>query len=121
MNKVAKAQLKPHFCAVNPHLGSEPKGGLWDTGQDFAGPGSQIFRIYLACETVADRARAQGFLSPEEAADLRATIDLLDAEKVELEAKVDSLETIIDGIDTMESAGFRARRKPGKPKVPVSA
>jgi hypothetical protein len=64
-----------------------------------------------------DAARFVGMVPAEdleaaqyEANDLRMQVERLEAEAAEANR-------ILDAIDTFESAGFRARKKPGRPKV----
>lgn len=121
MNRVSKAQLKPHHCAVNPHLGSEPHKGLWDTGQDLQGPGSHIHRVYVAVSTVEDLAHRQGWVSPEEFAHMAEENRVLAASLAEATAELDAMESVVDAIDVIESADFRSRKRPGKPKVKAAA
>jgi hypothetical protein len=121
MNKVQKAVMYPHHCAMNPHLGSEPKGGLWDTGIDLQGPGSYVIRIYIACESVNDRSRAQGWSSPDEAQQDRQHIASLVRETGDLRAQLAAAQAKLDAIDLIESEGFRARKKPGRPAAKAAA
>lgn len=121
MNLVTKAQLKPHHCAVNPHLGSEPVGGLWDTGMDLQGPGSHIHRVYIAAATVEDRARAQGWISPSEAALMANENRHLAEQLAQATEELDAMETVVNAIDVIESADFRARKRPGRQKQAQAA
>jgi hypothetical protein len=114
MNKVAKALMAPHTCAVNPHLGSEPVKGLWDSGFDLPGPGMNLHRVYIAVSTVEDLARRDGWLSPSEAQELRQHVASLVRETGDLRAEAASAQAKLDAIDVIESVGFRARKKPGR-------
>jgi hypothetical protein len=120
MNKVAKALMAPHHCAVNPHLGSEPRGGLWDTGHDLQGPGSHLHRVYVASSTVEDLARRDGWISKDEAQHLRQHIASLVRELGDAKAKLEGAQAKLDAIDVIESEGFTARKKAGRPKTKVA-
>jgi hypothetical protein len=121
MNKVQKAVMKPHHCAVNPHLGSEPKKGLWDTGMELQGPGSHLHRVYVAVSTIEDLARREGWGSPDELQQDRQHIACLVRETGDLRAQLAAAQAKLDAIDVIESEGFRARKKPGRPSVKAAA
>jgi hypothetical protein len=117
VNKVAKALMAPHHCAVNPHLGSEPAKGLWDTGYDLPGPGANLHRVYVAVSTIEDLARREGWISRDDAQELRQHVASLVRETGELRAEVALAQGKLDAIDVIESEGFRARKKAGRPKA----
>lgn len=117
MNIVAKTHLRPHHCAVFPQLGSTQRDGYFDTGTDLQGPGVFLHRVYVSVVAVREMARKLGWISDVEADALRSEIRELQGQVSEALERADAAEAVVDSIDVIESAAFRARRKPGKQKA----
>jgi hypothetical protein len=108
---VPKAAGRPHVCAVYPHIGGEHPRGFFETGNTITAIDPQIYVSVVAVEHMAreigfiDGPDHQGVL--DELAQARAALE-------QAEARISDLEAVIDAIDTIESADFRARRKAGR-------
>lgn len=118
---VERAKLSPHHCAVFPHLGQAHRDGYFDTGIDLPGPGlpphNKLHRIYASVAAVGEMARKLDWIPPEEVEVLRAEVRDLQGQLSEALERADAAEAVVDSIDVIESAAFRARRKPGKQKA----
>lgn len=112
---VAHTVTRPMHCSGFPGLGARHPKGYWDMGVDL-----DREHVYWSVEGVEDRARAQGWTSPEDTRALRDRVAELEAEKVALEAAHADLEQRFAAIDVLASAGFVARKKPGRPKEAVA-
>ena len=111
MRVVPKAAGRPHVCAVYPHIGGEHPRGYFETGVELTAIDPKIYVSVVAAEHMA---RELGFIAGPEH---QAALDALAAKQAELEqaeARISDLEAVIDAIDTIESADFRARRKAGR-------
>ena len=121
MRFVTKAEMRPHACAVYPHLGSQQQEGYFDTGSNMPGPGVWINHIYVSVVAVKDMARKLNWISDTEAGELRAQIHQLEQERDEAIARADAAEAVVDAIDVIESEAFRARKKRGpKPREVIN-
>ena len=122
MNRVASCKMSPHACAVFPTLGANHARGYWDTGVDVQGPGIHIHRMYISVEAVDHLARQQGWVAQDDHATLLAELERAREESFRLAEELDRAEAVIDSIDVIESAEFKARRKSGRiKKEPVTA
>ena len=120
MRWVAHAADRPHKCAVLPFIGnSNAKQGFIDTGTILNGWDPHV---YVSVEAVQEMGRMIGWQPVhmgntsalhDKAAKLQVRVEALEAENAALQAKVDA-------IDVFESAGFTARRKPGRPPKVVA-
>ena len=77
--------------------------------------------MYVSVVAVKDMARELGWISDLEAGQLKAEIHRLEQERDEALERADAAEAVVDAIDVIESREFKARKKPGKPRVKVEA
>lgn len=102
---------RPNRCAIIPFIGQSHPEGFIDTGTDYWGE-----RVYLSVVGVKECAKLIGWVPRQQ---LQHAVRDLNAERdrsKELEAERDALQARLDAIDVIESEGFRARKKPGRPK-----
>lgn len=122
MRLVDRALIKPSRCAVLPYIGTDHDRGFVDTGSEIPGKGDQWdWHVYVSVVAVEEMARLIGGGTPADMADANARIAELEGE---LDAARDELaraEMVLDSIDVLEGADFRARRKTGRPKVKQEA
>jgi hypothetical protein len=91
------------------------EGRPWvDTGIDLTGLDP---RIYLSQTAVETAARLYHWSPPEEVAALREEIAELKVKLAAAEQQAEDLDGLFNAIDALESAGMRARKKPGRPKT----
>lgn len=107
---------RPHRCAIVPFIGQTHPEGFIDTGTDYWGE-----RVYLSVVGVKECAKLIGWVPKQQ---LQRAVRDVNTERervVELEAERDALQARLDAIDVIESEGFRARKKTGRPKQEVVA
>lgn len=111
MRLVPSAVVRPHHCAVYPHLGSNQREGYFDTGTQMNAIDPHV---YVSVVAVKEMAAQLGYVPPEdhgakcvEVEELKLALDHLLAESAEAARK-------LEAIDVIESAGFRARKKAGR-------
>jgi len=109
---VQTTATRPMHCSGFPGLGARHGKGYWDMGVDL-----DREHVYWSVEGVEDRARAQGWTSPDGTRALTDRIAELEQEKSALEQAHAELEQRFAAIDVLASAGFVERKKPGRPKV----
>lgn len=118
MFRVERAKLSPHHCAVFPHLGQAHRDGYFDSGIDLPGPGlpphNALHRMYVSVVAVKELARKLDWIPPEEVEVLRQEVRDLQGQLVEALERADAAEAVVDSIDVIESAAFRARKRPGR-------
>ena len=104
-------------CAVIPGRHRDPKGFI-DTGINLPGIDPHI---YLSYEGVKQAALIFGFVEGEVYAglheDLTERIHELETQLQDAQDELSRADGLIDAIDVLESANFRARHKPGRPKT----
>ncbi len=104
--------LEPHRCAVTFRGKSEEQGRWIDTGMTLPGYDPHVYLSETAAGSIAAFA---GWTSPDDREALDATVDQLLREKADLELQLREADRRLDAIDVFESAGFRARKKTGRP------
>lgn len=112
MRIVPKAVARPNQCAVFPHVGSEHPKGYFDTGNTLV---SIDPYLYVSVVAVEHMARDLGWVEPGDVAVLEGRVAELEADLAGLAARADAAEAKLAAIDVIESEGFRARRKAGRP------
>lgn len=118
MRLVDRATIKPMRCAALPQIGSTHDRGFIDTGSEMPGLGDQWDNhIYVSVVAVEEMSRLIGGGTPGDLAERDARIAELEARVTDLEGELERAEAILDSIDALESADFRARRKTGRPKT----
>lgn len=116
MRIVAKAQQRPNCCCVFPHIGSAQPEGYFQTGSTLPGPGAWDHEVYVSVVAVKEMARELGWISDPEAGVLRDEIAQLQSDLAEVTERADAAEAVVDAIDVIESAEFKARKRAGRPK-----
>jgi hypothetical protein len=104
-------------CAVLPGRQKDPKGFI-DTGNDLLGIDPHV---YLSYEGVRQAALRLGFVEGEEHHSLREEltdrIHQLETDLADTQEQLAQADGYLEAIDVLESANFRARHKPGRPKT----
>lgn len=121
MRFVERAVIRPSRCAVFPHIPGDHKDGFFDTGSELL---SSAFDNHVYVSVVAAEAMAQklGWSSPEDVKELRHQFEQLERENQRLREENEELNREFEAIDVLASAGFTARKKPGrKPTTPREA
>lgn len=113
---------KPNRCALVPFVGQTTPTRWVDTGSEMQGPDDHIYASEIG---VIEAAKVLGIWTPpgEHRAALREVVRL-ERELAEAVAENRRLTAVLDAVDVMESRGYTARKKPGRPpknkeEVPV--
>lgn len=96
-------------CAVLPFVGKDDEG-FFDTGNEL------VDHVYVSVTAVKEMARQLGWLDPGDVEDLRNEIEERDLRVQRLEDELNDTETVFQAIDVLESQGYTARKKAGRPK-----
>lgn len=108
-------------CVVFPHLGTRQAEGYFET-ESWIDPPAGLEgrglerRVNVSVVAVKEYARHLKWISPDEAQEQRQHIASLVREAGDLRAELAEVQRKLDAIDVIESADFRARRKPGRAK-----
>lgn len=113
MRFVDKAPGKPGTCAVFPQFGGQHVRGYIATGTVLPGWDPEIV---ISVQAVEEMVRQLGWPTVQEHADAVAELERALARVEHLEADLTEANRIVDAIDAIESADFRARKKAGRPK-----
>lgn len=109
MNVIARAEAHPAACAVTGFT----EGPFVDTHARCR----QINpHIYLHVSVARAAGLAVGLVDGSELQSVALENERLRAELDRAETELADLNAVIDAVDTLESAQFRARKKPGRPK-----
>jgi hypothetical protein len=100
-------------CAALPYVGQATRTRWLDTGSELHGPGDN--HVYLSEIAVAEAARMFGWVPGGEVRARDRQIAELQAQRDELTAELAAARRRLEAIDVIESEGFRARKKPGRP------
>lgn len=111
--RVEKANITPMQCAVFPQLGASHRDGYVDTGTELPGWDPHCFVSVVAARQLGEFV---GLVDPGELERKVIEVSQLEAELETLRGRVAELETQLAAVDTLVSADFRARAKPGRPK-----
>jgi hypothetical protein len=119
MRIVERPYAKPNHCALLPYVGQAKVGERWFTNATFLhGPEDQVY----VCESaVKECARMIGWHPPGEIRARDRQIAQLAADLAAAETRGAELQQRWDAVDVIESEGFRARKKPGRPLKEVPA
>lgn len=112
MRRVERCIAKPNACVVYPQLGQAHRKGYFDTGNEL---NALDPHIYVSVEAVETMARDLGWVTPEGHAGTVEDLKVCRERIAELEVQLEKFEGVFEAFDTLESAGFRARRKAGRP------
>jgi hypothetical protein len=113
MRFVQRAVTKPMHCAVLPFIGQTHERGFIDTGSELPGFDNHVYISVVAAEEMA---RMVGFIPGKERTRVQAELDQALARVTELERDLSEAERHLEAVDLLESRGFTARKKPGRPK-----
>lgn len=111
MHWVERPFIEPHQCAVTLRGASQSERFI-DTGQNVI---CRDPHIYVSQEGAESIARFLGWTSPDERAELEEHIETLEHANTDLNLQLAESDKFINAIDVLESAQFRARKKPGRP------
>lgn len=100
----------PHKCIVSGFS----DGPFLDTGVE--SPYIEPW-VYLNVQVLKDMAKVVGMVPEEDLAAVNELNAELESEVERLRTELFEQDTVIQAIDTMESADFRARKKAGRPKT----
>lgn len=98
-----------------PQIGQFHAEGFIDTGSEIESSAKDS-HVYVSVVAVRELAKLIGWVDPAELAQER---DDLAARVEALEGELASQDAVLEAIDTLESADYRARRKPGRAKKQV--
>lgn len=100
-------------CAAIPYIGQAYGERVWfDTGSEMQGPDDHV---YLSGTAVTECAKMIGWVPPGEIRQARAELAGVQAQLEQERRNVLELQRRLDAIDVIESEGFRARKKAGRP------
>lgn len=115
MRFVDRPTGRPATCAIIPGRGAAAEKGRWlDTHNELPGFDPHI---YISEAGGCEVARMLGWTSPTDALEMRDENLRLGLRVRELEDELSASEAVFQAIDSLESEGFRARKKPGRPKA----
>lgn len=104
-------------CAAIPYIGQAYGERIWfDTGSEMQGPDDHV---YLSGTAVAECAKMIGWVPPGEIRQARAELAGVQAALEQERRNALELQRRLDAIDVIESEGFRARKKAGRPPKEV--
>lgn len=120
MRIVDRPVMAPMHCAAIPFLGQTAENVRWvDTGVELTGWDG---RVYLSDVAVRQCMELFGYDGPLAVEVLRAELEATQAELAVARAERERLQATLDAVDTLESADYRRRHKPGRPpKARVAA
>lgn len=112
MRVCAGPAIRPMHCAAIPHITGIDEGVRWlDCGEM---PGFDN-RVYLSDVAVRQAMSLLGYASPLEVEELHR--ELFEAREYadQLADRLQIAERALQAVDALESADFRARKRPGRP------
>lgn len=113
MRFVDRPHLAPHVCAVTLRGATDESVKQWiETDVNLTGFEPHV---YLSDIAVREAARLLGYGSPEDVASLNERIEDLERELSLTKDQLEDADRRLEAVDLLESAGFRARKKPGRP------
>jgi hypothetical protein len=111
MRLVQNAVRLPHRCAVVPFIGQNHAEGFIDTECDLDG-----LRVYISVVAFRDIAKLLRYVPASAVVAAEDRVAALQAELAQARAELAQAELHLDAVDLLESRGFTARKKPGRPK-----
>lgn len=121
MRIVDRPMCRPMRCAVLPYVGQTHQGTRWiDTGSELDGFDNHVYVSELAA---LEMGCMFGMVTAGDHKAIRLELEAAQARIEELETELADQDAVLEAIDTLESANFQARKKPGRKKTqePVSA
>lgn len=113
MLRIEKLPFGASNCAVLPYQAKDAEGFI-DTGNDLLGIDPHV---YISGAAVKEMAKLFGWFPPDTVADLEQRLAACEKELDDTLEQLSDADGYLDAIDTLESQGFRARKKPGRPKT----
>lgn len=113
MRFVERAITRPSRCAVLPYVGANHPRGFIDTGSELAGFDNHVYVSVVAAEEMA---RMVGFVPGHRLKEIEAERDAALLELAQAREDLAVAERHLEAVDLLESKGFTARKKPGRPK-----
>lgn len=97
-------------CSVFPQIGRDDEG-FFDTGNEL------IDRVFVSVTAVKEMARTIGWVPPGKLEEQSDEIHRLELQVQSLQDELNELDGFRSAVDVMESHGYRARKKPGRPST----
>lgn len=114
MRWVEQPLARPFSCAIVPGRGVGQETDGWiDTLNELPGWDQHV---YLSAAGARNVAKFLGWHPPEALVELEEKLGQLQAELDLRERELADQDVVLQAIDTLESAEFRARKKAGRPK-----
>lgn len=113
MRRVDRAVIRPMHCALKPYIGQQHEKGFFDFGTEMPGFDNHVYCSVVAAEEMA---ADMGWLAPADAAGFEERIGGLQDELAGVRAELEQAQAHLDAVDQLVSAGYVARKKPGRPK-----
>lgn len=113
MRLVERAATRPMRCAVLPQIGQNHERGFIDTGSEMPGFDNHVYVSVVAAEQMA---RMVGWVPGRDLKAVEAERDEALADLAAVREELASAERHLEAVDLLESRGFTARKKPGRPK-----
>lgn len=111
MRHVEKPELLPHRCAMNPGITEDPRG-FFQAYSPLVGIDPVI---YISATMVDEMAKQLGMATAAEKAEFEQQAKELNDRIAALETELNEASSTLEAIDLIESAGFRQRKKTGRP------
>lgn len=112
MQLVPKPAHRPHVCALTLR-GDDPEG-FFTTNTEIRELDPVAYVSVAAVRMMADRL---GYLHPDEAEGIAQALEQREHRVQQLEQEVQELNRDFEAIDLLESRGYSARKKAGRPKT----
>jgi len=112
MRWVETPAVRPNHCAAIPFVTNDPEGFI-DTGSELDGYDNHV---YVSVTAIREMARMIGYQHPADVAQLERELRETREELQVAQVKLAEQERHLVAIDVLASAGFTARKKPGRPK-----
>lgn len=120
MRIVSRPSIFPSQCAVLPYVGASRTDQWVDTGAEIiAGPKDR--HVYVSDIAVFEMARLFGWVGPGAMQVAERRVTELEREMDVLKAQLAEAERYAEAIDLLESKGYTARKKVGRPRREVEA
>lgn len=113
MRWVEAATGAPHRCAAIPFVGMNHELGYIQTGAVMDGFDNEV---YISVVAVKEMATIIGYPTVEEHRNLVVEANRIARQLEATTAELAAARAELDAIDMLASAGFVARKKPGRPK-----
>ena len=113
MRRVARPEHGPHVCSFL--LKGEDPEGFFLTGTEIRWHSDPV--AYCSVSFARMMARELGYVHPDEHLMVVGEVEQANHRIAQLEDEVAGLNRDLEAIDLLESRGYRARKKPGRPKA----